>query len=226
MSSFHRAAPSQRSRPAVSRASTVCSSVWPLCLVATSSRCGAGNGSASHRPRRAARGEDCRPAAAPAGVPRPGPPPAAPAGAVIPPGGQSAAGPPAHPRFAGPRVSVSSIVRPVREDQPPHRRPDHRDLPGLLIFCLAGRQVRNALALHGEMMTGLPGYGPAPARPTGKTIFRALALQSGLWRHAQMPPLSCGNSTVRPPCRMPPAMSRSLLERRSGRRAGFVQVTG
>jgi transposase len=45
----------------------------------------------------------------------------------------------------------------------------------LLIFCLVERQVRNALALHGEMMTGLPGYGPAPARPTGRTIFQALA---------------------------------------------------
>jgi len=45
----------------------------------------------------------------------------------------------------------------------------------LLIFCLAERQVRNALAPHGEMMTGLPGYGPAPARPTGRTIFQALA---------------------------------------------------
>jgi hypothetical protein len=45
----------------------------------------------------------------------------------------------------------------------------------LLIFCLAERQVRDALALHGEMMTGLPGYGPAPARPTGRTIFQALA---------------------------------------------------
>jgi hypothetical protein len=45
----------------------------------------------------------------------------------------------------------------------------------LLIFCLAERQVRKALAPHGEMMTGLPGYGPAPARPTGRTIFQALA---------------------------------------------------
>jgi Domain of unknown function (DUF4277) len=45
----------------------------------------------------------------------------------------------------------------------------------LLIFCLAGRQVRQALGPHGGMMTGLPGYGPAPARPTGRTIFRALA---------------------------------------------------
>jgi hypothetical protein len=25
------------------------------------------------------------------------------------------------------------------------------------------------------MMTGLPGYGPTPARPTGRTIFQALA---------------------------------------------------
>jgi hypothetical protein len=45
----------------------------------------------------------------------------------------------------------------------------------LLIFCLVERQVRNALSPHGEMMTGLPGYGPAPARPTGRTIFQALA---------------------------------------------------
>ena len=45
----------------------------------------------------------------------------------------------------------------------------------LLIFCLAERQVRKALRPHGEMMTGLPGYGPTPARPTGRTIFQALA---------------------------------------------------
>lgn len=45
----------------------------------------------------------------------------------------------------------------------------------LLIFCLVERQVRQALNPHAEMMTGLPGYGPAPARPTGRTIFRALA---------------------------------------------------
>ena len=45
----------------------------------------------------------------------------------------------------------------------------------LLIFCLVERQVRHALAPHGGMMTGLPGYGPTPARPTGRTIFRALA---------------------------------------------------
>jgi len=44
----------------------------------------------------------------------------------------------------------------------------------LLIFCLIERQVRNALAPHGGLLTGLPGYGPAPARPTGKTIFEAL----------------------------------------------------
>ncbi len=36
----------------------------------------------------------------------------------------------------------------------------------LLIFCLAGRQVRQALAPYAEIMTGLRGYGPAPARPT------------------------------------------------------------
>jgi hypothetical protein len=45
----------------------------------------------------------------------------------------------------------------------------------LLIFCLIERQVRNALAPHGEMMTGLPGYRRTPARPTGRTIFQALA---------------------------------------------------
>ena len=45
----------------------------------------------------------------------------------------------------------------------------------LLIFCLIERQVRQALAPHGEMMTGLPGYRRTPARPTGRTIFQALA---------------------------------------------------
>ncbi len=45
----------------------------------------------------------------------------------------------------------------------------------LLIFCLVERQVRQALAPHGGMLTGLPGYGPTPAKPTGRTIFRALA---------------------------------------------------
>ena len=45
----------------------------------------------------------------------------------------------------------------------------------LLIFCLVERQVRNALRPHGEMMTGLPGYGRTPARPTGRTILQALA---------------------------------------------------
>jgi Domain of unknown function (DUF4277) len=45
----------------------------------------------------------------------------------------------------------------------------------LLIFCLVERQVRQALAAHGGMMTGLPGYGPALTRPTGRTIFRVLA---------------------------------------------------
>ena len=45
----------------------------------------------------------------------------------------------------------------------------------LLIFCLVERQVRNALRPHSEMMTGLPGYRRTPARPTGRTIFQALA---------------------------------------------------
>jgi transposase len=45
----------------------------------------------------------------------------------------------------------------------------------LLIFCLIERQVRQALAPHGEMMTGLPGYRTTAARPTGRTIFQALA---------------------------------------------------
>jgi hypothetical protein len=45
----------------------------------------------------------------------------------------------------------------------------------LLIFCLVERQVRNALRPHGETMTGLPGYRLTPAKPTGRTIFQALA---------------------------------------------------
>jgi transposase len=45
----------------------------------------------------------------------------------------------------------------------------------LLIFCLIERQVRTALAPHGGTMTGLPGYRLTPARPTGRTIFMALA---------------------------------------------------
>ena len=45
----------------------------------------------------------------------------------------------------------------------------------LLIFCLVERQVRNALRPRGETMTGLPGYRLTPARPTGRTIFQALA---------------------------------------------------
>jgi hypothetical protein len=34
----------------------------------------------------------------------------------------------------------------------------------LLIFCLAERQVRNALRPHGQTITGLPGYGPHPSQ--------------------------------------------------------------
>lgn len=45
----------------------------------------------------------------------------------------------------------------------------------LLIFCLIERQVRQALAAHGEKMTGLPGYRLTPAKPTGRTIFMALS---------------------------------------------------
>jgi hypothetical protein len=45
----------------------------------------------------------------------------------------------------------------------------------LLIFCLVERQVRKALAPHGEKMTGLPGYRLTPAAPTGRTIFMALS---------------------------------------------------
>ena len=43
----------------------------------------------------------------------------------------------------------------------------------LLIFCLVETAGPQSPAPHGEMMTGLPGYGPAPARPTGRTIFQA-----------------------------------------------------
>src|SRR6266566_2971990 len=35
----------------------------------------------------------------------------------------------------------------------------------LLIFCLVERQVRQALAPHGGMLTGLPGYGPPRPNP-------------------------------------------------------------
>ena len=45
----------------------------------------------------------------------------------------------------------------------------------LLIFCLIERQVRQALAPHGGTMTGLPGYQATAVRPTGRTIFQALA---------------------------------------------------
>ena len=45
----------------------------------------------------------------------------------------------------------------------------------LLIFCLIERQVRLALAPHGGTLTGLPGYRTTAARPTGRTIFQALA---------------------------------------------------
>ncbi len=45
----------------------------------------------------------------------------------------------------------------------------------LLIFCLIERQVRQALAPHGGTLTGLPGYRTTAARPTGRTIFQALA---------------------------------------------------
>jgi len=54
----------------------------------------------------------------------------------------------------------------------------------LLIFCLAGRQVRQALAPHAEMMTGLPGC------PTGRTIFRALADLRLIPAHDGNPPPS------------------------------------
>src|SRR5262245_14943656 len=57
-----------------------------------------GTGPAIHRPRRAARDEDCRPAVAPLDGPRPAPPPAAPAGAARPQGEQSVAAPLGHPR--------------------------------------------------------------------------------------------------------------------------------
>src|SRR6266481_5364661 len=56
-----------------------------------------GTGLAIHRPRRAARGEDRRPAAAPPGEPRPAPPPEAPGDAGIRRGEQLAAAPPALP---------------------------------------------------------------------------------------------------------------------------------
>src|SRR5487761_140278 len=69
-----------------------------------------GTGLAIHRARRAARGEDRRPAAATPGEPRQGPPRAAPGDAAIRPGEQSAVAPPAHPRLPDrqPRTPAAS----------------------------------------------------------------------------------------------------------------------
>jgi hypothetical protein len=68
----------------------------------------------------------------------------------------------------------------------------------LLIFCLAGRQVRNAPRPHGEMMTGLPGYRRTPARPTGRTIFQALAGLPLIPAHDGNPPRSPNPPASRP----------------------------
>ena len=67
---------------------------------------------------------------------------------------------PAHPLFLKTSRRISALITVI--------------CLALLIFCLIERQVRNALAPHGGLLTGLPGYGPTPARPTGKTIFEAL----------------------------------------------------
>ena len=74
----------------------------------------------------------------------------------------------------------------------------------LLIFCLVERQVRNALSPHGEMMTGLTGYGPAPARPTGRTILQALA-------DLRLIPAHDGNTAVIPKRAGVQARQRDLL---------------
>jgi len=76
----------------------------------------------------------------------------------------------------------------------------------LLIFCLTERQVRNALHPHGEMMTGLPGYGRTPARPTGRTIFQALA-------DLRLIPAHDGNpATIPKPTGKPTGVQARLLD--------------
>src|SRR5512133_3540359 len=84
-----------------------------------------GSGQAIDLPLRAARGEDCRPAAAPPGGPRPAPLPSTLGGGGRRPDERSAATPPAHPRSPGrgpasPATSSGSRRRPPAKQLPWH----------------------------------------------------------------------------------------------------------
>src|SRR4051794_3403063 len=86
-----------------------------------------GSGQATDRPLRAVRGEDCRPAAAPPGGPRPAPLPSTLAGGGRRPGERSAATPPVHPRSPGrepafPTASFGSRRQPPAEQLPYDKR--------------------------------------------------------------------------------------------------------
>src|SRR5690348_13712964 len=82
-------------------------------------------GPAIHRPRRVARGEDCRLAVEPPGGPRPAPLPVALAGAARRPGEQSAVAPPTHPQSPDRRSTFPALCvgsrPPVRAEQLPCR---------------------------------------------------------------------------------------------------------
>ena len=81
-----------------------------------------------------------------------------------------------------------SRSRPVPQDQPAHRRAEHRDLPGPADLLPHREAEPHALAPHGEMMTGLPGYRLAQARPTGRTIFMVLSDMRLMPAHDGNPP--------------------------------------
>src|SRR5580765_6957115 len=86
-----------------------------------------GSGQATDLLLRGVRDEDCRPAAAPPGGPRPAPPPSTLAGGGRRPDERSAATPPAHPRSPGrgpasPAASVGSRRRPPAKQLPLHKR--------------------------------------------------------------------------------------------------------
>src|SRR5215469_1465054 len=84
---------------------------------------GPGIGPATLRSRRAAGGGGCRSAAALPGEPRRALPPAAPAGAAIPPGGQSAPVPPARRPWPGRGTALSAWPAGFRPPAPVERLP-------------------------------------------------------------------------------------------------------
>jgi hypothetical protein len=78
--------------------------------------------------------------------------------------------------------------RPILQEHPAHRRPGHRHLLALLIFCLVERQARQALAAQDETkVEGL--YARRPAIPTGRLIFQALATIKIIPGVGQEPPI-------------------------------------